>query len=260
MYNLPQMTSKTTCHEDVEAEIHARMAEIGVAGILSESELIQRSRSWGGCDVYRWRLPSGHECLVKSLRNRPFWVRLLYGSRTLKAEDANLRMLRDHGVRVPQPYGMADKNNLLEEYLGDGKVLLSLRHYTEKTKPPREFFQRLSDMIMSMHDNGICHGDFHRANVMILGDGEPCLLDVATAMHVTETSSWLDKLLFGMFRRADVFSLARIMESFYPEMIDVRLAEALKKAPWYLRIGRFLRHRIYRRIRGKRKRARAQID
>ena len=79
MYNLPQKTSKTTSHGDAEADFRARLEEIGVSSMLSECELIQRSRSWGGCDVYRWRLPNGRECLVKSLQNRPFWIRLLYG-------------------------------------------------------------------------------------------------------------------------------------------------------------------------------------
>lgn len=254
MYNLPQVTSKTTSHDDAEADFRARLEEIGVSSMLSECELIQRSRSWGGCDVYRWRLPDGRECLVKSLQNRPFWIRLLYGQSALRKEDANLRMLQEEGIRVPYPYGMADDNNLLEEYLASGKVLQSERHYTEETKPSREFFTKLINMVFTMHDGHVCHGDFHRANIMILGEGEPCLLDVATARKITDESSWLDRLLFGIFKRADEFSLARIVQSYYPDMIDNRLKELLEREPWYLKIARWFRHRIYRRVRGKRRR------
>lgn len=256
MYNLPQITLKTTCHADVEAEFRSRMEEIGVPSILSESELIQRSRSWGGCDVYCWRSADGHVCLIKSLQNRPFWVRWLYGQRALRNEDKNLRMLLAEGVRAPYPYGLADENNLLEEYLEGGKVLLSLRHYTDETKPSREFFKKLADMVFAMHDHGVCHGDFHRANIMILKNGEPCLLDVATAIKITEESSWLKRFLFGIFKRADEFSLARIIETFYPDEIKGRLKEAFENEPWYLKIGRYLRHKVYRPLRGKRKRPR----
>lgn len=254
MYNLPQKTSKTTSRNDAEADFRARVEEIGVSSMLPECELIQRSRSWGGCDVYRWRLPDGRECLVKSLQNRPFWIRLLYGQRALRKEEANLRMLQEEGIRVPCPYGMADDNNLLEEYLADGKVLLSKRHYTDETKPSREFFTKLIDMVFAMHDRHVCHGDFHRANIMILGGGEPCLLDVATARKITDESSWLDRLLFGIFKHADEFSLARIVESYYPDMIDDRLQAMLDREPWYLKIGRWFRHRVYRRLRGKHRR------
>ena len=89
---------------------------------------------------------------------------------------------------------------------------------------------------------------------MILGGGEPCLLDVATARKITVESSWLDRLLFGIFKHADEFSLARIVESYYPDMIDDRLQAMLDREPWYLKIGRWFRHRVYRRIRGKHRR------
>ena len=243
----------------MEADFRARVEEIGVSSMLSECELIQRSRSWGGCDVYHWRLPNGRECLVKSLQNRPFWIRLLYGQRVLRKEDRNLRMLLEEGVRVPHPYGMTDANNLLEEYLAGGKVLLSKRHYTDETKPSREFFSKLINIVLFMHKHKVCHGDFHRANIMILETGEPCLLDVATARKITEKSSWLDRLLFGIFKRADEFSLARIVESYYPDMIDKRLQALLDREPWYLKIGRWFRHHVYRFIRGKRRRHRAEM-
>ena len=258
MYNLPQVTSKTTSHGDTKADFRARLEEIGVSSMLSECEMIQRSRSWGGCDVYRWRLPDGRECLVKSLQKRPFWIRLLYGQCALRKEEANLRMLQEEGIRVPYSYGMADANNLFEEYLAGGKVLLSMRHYTDETKPSREFFKKLADMVFSMHEHNVCHGDFHRANIMILEAGDPCLLDVATARKLTEKSSWLERLLFGIFKRADEFSLARIVESYYPDMIDKRLQALLDREPWYLKIGRWFRHRVYRRIRGKRRRPSAE--
>lgn len=256
MYNLPQLPTKTTHEADAEAEILAYAEKIGLDGILSESELVQRSRSWGGCDVYKWKSPNGQECLVKSYRNRWIGIRLLYGHRVLKNEDAKLRLFLAAGIRVPQPYGLVGKDTLLEEYLVDGKVLLSLRHYTAETKPSKQFFKKLSDLIFQMHDRGICHGDFHRANIMILNGEEPCLLDIATAVCLTEKSSWLQKFFFGILRKADEFSLAKIVETYYPEMIEGRLKQALENAPWYLKLGSLLRHRVYRRVRGKRKRPR----
>ncbi len=103
-----------------------------------------------------------------------------------------------------------------------------MRHYTDETKPSREFFKKLTDMVFSMHEHNVCHGDFHRANIMILEAGDPCLLDVATARKLTEKSSWLERLLFGIFKRADEFSLARIVESYYPDMIDKPQCRSLR--------------------------------
>ena len=237
------------------AEIHAKLEKIGIDDILSTCELVQRSRSWGGCDVYRWTLDSGKEILIKSLRYRPLWLRLLYGRHILQKENRNLKVMQDKGICVPHPYGIEDKDYLLEEFLSDGKPLLSNRHYNEQTKPSRDFFDQLVQIIKSMHEMKICHGDFHRANVFILENGKPCLLDVATAICIHKESSWWDRLKFKVFEDADNFSLAKIAGSYYPEMVkEEPLKSMLENVPWYLKLGSLLRHKVYRRIRGKRKR------
>ena len=49
--------------------------------------------------------------------------------------------------------------------------------------------------------------------------------------------------------KSDNFSLAKIVNSYYPDMMDDELTDILHNPPWYLKMGQFLRHDIYRKLR-----------
>jgi len=245
--------SKTTDLTQAKAEFQEELAAKGIRGILAESDLLKISRSVGCCDVYSHRLPCGVACLIKTYLDRPLWVRRLFGRRSLKNEFKRLVDFERFGIRVPKPYALLDADTLVEEFLENVVRLRDTRDYDDTTRPGREFFVELISMVRKMHASGLVHGDLRRANIMIQADGNPCMVDVATSIHLKERSWWGKRMLFNAFRNSDLFSLARIVMSFYPDLIDDDLNRAIEQAPWYLRLGRFFRQEIYRPLRGKRR-------
>jgi predicted Ser/Thr protein kinase len=51
---------------------------------------------------------------------------------------------------------------------------------------PRDFFERLEDLVRALHERGVCHNDLHKeANVLVGADGSPALVDFQLAsVHV----------------------------------------------------------------------------
>jgi len=47
---------------------------------------------------------------------------------------------------------------------------------------PRDFFERLEELVRAMHARGVCHNDLHKeANVLVGADGRPALVDFQLA-------------------------------------------------------------------------------
>lgn len=54
-----------------------------------------------------------------------------------------------------------------------------------------DFFDRLHDLVVQMHDRGVCHNDLHKENNILVGPaGEPSLVDFQLA-SVHAAASWL---------------------------------------------------------------------
>jgi serine/threonine protein kinase len=64
---------------------------------------------------------------------------------------------------------------LLRTYL-DGEPLWSA------SRLPRDFFDRLRELVARLHALGVCHNDLHKENNILVGaDGVPCLIDFQLA-------------------------------------------------------------------------------
>ncbi len=216
------------------------------ATLLANAVIIKAARSIGDADVYRAERPGSAPLLAKSYHQRPLLIRWLFARRCLRNEYHKLTFLRELGiVRVPQPVALLDKDTLVIEFLGDA-VPLNTTWRTDR-QPPKDFFVRLNSIITELHRRGFAHGDFRSTNVMVTHDGEPCLIDFATAVCCNQGCSCIEKALFPFFRRTDLFAMAKIIAKFYPDMLSTRQTERLDSPPWYLRLGRFLRKNVYRR-------------
>jgi hypothetical protein len=50
------------------------------------------------------------------------------------------------------------------------------------TELPRDYFERLEELVRDLHDRGVCHNDLHKeANVLVGDDGRPGLIDFQLA-------------------------------------------------------------------------------
>ncbi|MBI5364819.1 MAG: hypothetical protein HZA53_16705 [Planctomycetes bacterium] len=57
------------------------------------------------------------------------------------------------------------------------------------TALPRDFFERLDELVLAVHARGVCHNDLHKEqNVLVLVDGRPALVDFQLASVHAEGS------------------------------------------------------------------------
>lgn len=185
--------------------------------------------------------------LVKSLKRRFWLVRVLFARKTLRHECHVLDQLHDI-EGIPKLHGMVGKDTLLMEYVEGNGPLGDSREIEPDQWPPKEFFVRLRTLVDTMHQRGISHGDMRRRNIMQGPDNQPYLIDFATAVSLQGPFGSFRRGLFTMCRRADRFALAKMIRSYYPDVLNDDDERALRDIPWYLRLGRFLRKRVYRRF------------
>lgn len=78
---------------------------------------------------------------------------------------------------VPGCYGLVDGDHLVLDYV-DG---IHTRYFLPIDRDL--FFRRLATTIRQLHAAGVAHGDLkNRRNVLVVGDAEPFILDLGTAM------------------------------------------------------------------------------
>lgn len=99
---------------------------------------------------------------------------------------------------VPACYGLIDGNHLVLKYV-DG---IHTRYFLPIERDL--FFRRLATTIRRLHAAGVAHGDLkNRRNVLVVGDAEPCILDLGTAM-LEPNRRWLF--------RGTLYDLARVLD------------------------------------------------
>lgn len=222
-----------------------KVHDVGMSCVLRQSTRLKKAKSIGDADVFRYDL-GGVPVLIKSYKARPWLVRRFFGQWCINHEYEMLnKLVRLNIGNVPFPLGRFDGDTLVLEYLEQAQTLQCAKRYTDATLPSREFFKKLIDAFRLMHGNNLAHGDLRRGNIMIGGDGNPHIIDVATSCYCPDNASFPKRFVFRVLSRSDNYSLARIVDSYYPELLDDELRKALDNVPWYLHLGRFLRQRIY---------------
>jgi predicted Ser/Thr protein kinase len=226
----------------------------GLAALLAlpEDELLQRGRllhaagSVANADVYL--LAEGSSPVVlKTFRRRPWLVRVCFSRWTLAHEVAVLRCL-DGVPGVPLVWGRAGRDSFLMEYIAGAGPLRNSREIAAAEFPGRPFFTRLRDLVDAMHARGVSHGDLRRLNVM-RGPGDvPYLIDFATALSAQGFLAALRRRVVALVARADLFAVAKLIASYYPDLLTDAERDRLANLPWYLRAGRFIRKRVYGRF------------
>jgi serine/threonine protein kinase len=143
---------------------------------------------------------------------------------------------------------MLDQDALVTEYVPQKAPLNRPDPDGALPMPPPEFFRRLEEILTAIHQCGIAHGDIRRRNILWRTDDQPVIIDFATAVRVTPGFAPVQRALFRLLRQADRFGLLRIRYQNVPETLTSEELERFTCPPWFLRIGRFLRHDVYRRF------------
>ena len=216
--------------------------------LLRRGKLLRKATSWGNCDTYVLQSNNGTEYLLKTFARQPWLIRIFLGWISIKNEYNTLKFLQSKGFGYsPRAYKLLPKGSILMEFISDAAQLEKKERYPPGEHPSAEFFRTLIATMRDLHEMGVCHGDFRRANIL-RKDGEvPILIDWATAMIKCQGKRrFITRPIFRMLVKSDQYSLASITESYYPELLDSQLQRFLVDLPWYLRLGRFIRQKFYR--------------
>ena len=153
-------------------------------------ETLHAARNWSKADVRSapWPPDSGARVIIKDLRGRSLWFRLLYGRHILRREWKVLRALS--GVEgVPRVVGRPHPDVLVMEQVSGTSLAKMGEVQLEK-----ETVARLEKLMAQLHARGVTHGDLHADNILVDDAGNVHLIDWATA-HLggnrRGASSWL---------------------------------------------------------------------
>lgn len=217
--------------------------------LLRRGTLLRKATSWGNTDTYILRTCNGTEFLLKTFARQPFLIRVLLGRISIRNEYQALVFLGNKGFRhAPKAITLLNSDSLLMEYISGASQLMKNEKYDETGRPSPLFFQKLISLTRDLHKMGVSHGDIRRANILRLPGDVPVLIDWATAMVKCPDNKKISlcRLFFNIVSKSDLYSLASITESYYPELLDEELKQYLVRQPLLLRVGRFLRQKVYR--------------
>ena len=214
---------------------------------------IGKTRNFVNSDEYEGDV-CGFHVFIKTFANRWLPVRLFYGARCIDNEyNANAAIRAKNLARVAIPYCKPSRYTAFFQYIPNAGQLENPRHHRDFVIPDRAFFRELIEYIRNMHKNGICHGDLRRANILVGNDGHPWLVDTASAIVLPQNPGMLKKYAFKCMVRSDLFSLSKIVFSYYPDWQDEELRAAYERQPLFLKLGRYARHYLYALLRRKRR-------
>ena len=151
---------------------------------------------WGNPDVLLVD-STGGPVVVKDFSRRSPFVRRWLGPWLLRREVRAYGRLAGIGA-IPRLRGWIDEQAIVLEYRPG--ELLSRRL---SGRLPSGFVARLEEVIDEMHRRGVVHLDLrHRSNVLAGRDGEPVVLDFASAL-VFDASTRLGRLVVRILGRLD---------------------------------------------------------
>lgn len=199
------------------------------------------------CDIYE--LSNGSASFIlKDCSLRRFPIRTL--ARAILRHEWKIHAKIRDVPGVPRAVGWLDSNGLLIEKVNGIKISAL------KDRPiPLSFFEALERVVHAVHERGVAHGDISRSNVLIDEDNRPHLIDFATAFT---RRTFLGRLVSRRVTRIDDLKVVRLKAMYHPEALSEAERRAVSRLPLELRIGQFLRKRVYRPIKPKRWKKRAR--
>ncbi len=180
----------------------------------------------------------------KTWGRRPAWERIAVG-RWLARREAGIMRALEGLTECPRflshPHPWTIEMTLLDaEPVPETKGTDSL---------DARYFARLGELLAEMHRRGINHGDLRRKNLLRApgNPSTPLLVDFTQCLHFRPPVRWLRGVIFRQAIRIDRVTLFKLKKWYLGEdaLTEAERAE-LDHIPWHLKVGRFLRKRLYR--------------
>jgi len=212
-------------------------------------EVLHPARNWSKADVFRgeWPPGSGRRVVVKDLRGRPLWFRLLYGRAVLNREWKALSAL--HGVPgVPEVIARPDADVIVIEFRSGMPAV----EFSDGALPA-EVVGRIEQAVRELHARGVTHGDLHRKNILVADDGTITLIDWATASFFGPRPRGAKAVSFAEWCALDDRAVAKVKARHAPELMTPREREIMLQggSPLYRAVKqvRYVGERLRRRHR-----------
>jgi len=210
-------------------------------GLIPE-EPFHKSPSRVQADLFeiRWK---GRPALLKDYSRRPPFLRLWLTPVLTAREFRALRRIQDV-TGVPELLARVGRDAFLMEKLDAYRIP---RNKDKDIRPSPAYFDAVAELVSSLHDRGIAHGDLRRKNIMLNSEEKPFLIDFGTAV-TAKPGFWglPSRILFRRVAKVDCVTLARIKYEFYPDALTPQERHELEHPPYWLRFGQFFKKRIYR--------------
>ncbi len=172
-----------------------------LAGLAPALRLAGRNRT--KADILLYRGPD-FQVAVKDYRSRPFLVRQTLGRLLIRREARAYEAARGL-TGLPAFLGRVGPFALACQWI-EARPLATMT-----TLPAADdVFERLEEIVASLHARGIAHGDLHHRDVLVSENGSVFLVDLATAVVLGERPGFLRRALFERLRDADLVALARL--------------------------------------------------
>ncbi len=211
-----------------------------------ERESIHKARNWSKADVSiaEWPPKSGQRVVVKELKNRPLWFRILAGRYLLRREWRALCAL-NNVEGVPNPVARPDSDTIVMDFF-PGRPLDSLKSW----QLPDEVVPKVEALVTQIHELGVTHGDLHGYNVLVNEAGEITLIDWATAGIFGKRCYANKAFTFNEWKALDERAVAKIKILHSPTDITEKQHDILLNGG--SRIYRFVKNfkRLRERLRG----------
>ena len=137
--------------------------------------------------------------LIKSANIENWWSKSI-NKRSIKREYRVYKKLKDLNG-IPKCYGLTDQGELVLEYIDGG----SYRDKQFELDGNHYFFDALLELITSMHNLGVAHGDLKRKDNLIVDQNlKPYLIDFGTAVINDDQSGKFKKIVFNFLRKTDL--------------------------------------------------------
>jgi hypothetical protein len=170
-------------------------------------------------DLVLYRSPAG-EFAVKDYAPRPWAVRNTLGRWLVRRECVAYAAVA--GLPgLPRFLGRQGPFALAIEWI----PAPTLSESTAGTVDPARF-DRLRDIVDSLHRRGVALADLNYRDVLLAGDGSVFVVDLATAWVLGDRPGPIRRRLFEHFREADRFALARLRARFTGQGLSTAVAEA----------------------------------
>jgi aminoglycoside phosphotransferase (APT) family kinase protein len=181
-------------------------------------EAIHEARNWSKADVSvaEWPPNTGRKIVIKDLKPRPLWFRVLAGRYFLRREWRALRTLKDLDG-VPEAICKPDADCLVIEFKS-GRQLETIA----QDELPDGVAEKVEQLVSKMHARGVTHGDLHGNNILVDDSGEVALIDWATASVFGANPSGAKKFAFEEWRALDERALAKIKVVYTPSTLTER--------------------------------------